>query len=47
MSSDLKVIKKPYFFKNLDRGSNTRMYFIIEWVKKATLEVSERTENVL
>ena len=44
---DPKVIEQINFTANLDRGGNTRLYFILEKVKETVFEFSQGTVKVL
>ena len=44
---DRKAIQQNNFTANLDRGRNTRIYFILEEAKETVLDFSQGTVKVL
>ena len=42
-----RAIQQTIFTPNLDRGGNTRIYFILEEAKETVLDFSQRTVKVL
>ena len=42
-----RIIQQSYFTTNLDRASNTRIFFILEKAKEAVLDFSQGTVKVL
>ena len=47
LDADPKTIQQINFTANLDRGGNTRFYFILEEAKEAVFEFSQGTGKVL
>ena len=47
LDADPKAMQQIYFTGNLDSGSQTAMYFIIEEVKETILDFSQGTVRVL
>ena len=47
LDADPKTIQQINFTANLDRGGNTRFYFILEEAKEAVFEFSQGTVKVL
>ena len=47
LGADPRAIQQINFTANLDRGENTRIYFIIEEAKETLLDFSQGTVKVL
>ena len=47
LDADPRAIQQINFTANLDRGGNTRIYFILEEAKETVLEFSQGTIKVL
>ena len=47
LDADLKAIQQINFMTNLERGANTRSYFILEEAKETVLEFSQGTVKFL
>ena len=47
LDADRRTIQQINFTTNLDRGGNTRIYFILEKAKETVLDFSQRTVKVL
>ena len=47
LGADPKAIQQINFTANLDRGGNTRIYFILEEAKETIFEFSQGTKKVL
>ena len=47
LGADPKAIQHINFTANLDRGGNTRIYFILEEAKETIFEFSQGTKKVL
>ena len=47
LDADPKAIQQINFTANLDRGGNTRIYFILEEAKETILNFSQGTVKVL
>ena len=47
LDDDLRRIQQINFTENLDRGGNTRMFFILEEAKETVLDFSQGTVRVL
>ena len=47
LDADPRAIQQINFTANLDRAGNTRIYFILEEVKKTILDFSQGTVKVL
>ena len=47
LAADPKAIQQINFTANLDRASNTRIYFILEEAKETIFEYSQGTVKVL
>ena len=47
LDADSRAIQQINFTANLDRGGNTRVYFILEEAKETILDFSQGTVKVL
>ena len=47
LNTDTKAMQQIYFTRNLERGGNTTMFFIIEEAKETILDFSQGTVIVL
>ena len=47
LDADPKAIQQINFTQNLDKGGNTRIYFILEEAKETVLDFSQGTVKVL
>ena len=47
LDADPRAIQQINFTANVDRGGNTRLYFILEEAKETVLEFSQGTVNIL
>ena len=47
LDADPRVIQQINFTANLDRGGNTRFYFILEEAEETVLDFSQGTVNFL
>ena len=47
LGADLRAIQQINFKANLDRGTNTTIYFILEEAKETVLDFSRGTVKVL
>ena len=47
LEADPRAIQQINFTANLDRGGNTRIYFILEEAKETVLDFSQGTVKVL
>ena len=47
LDADPKAIQQINFTPNLDKGGNTRIYFILEEAKETVLDFSQGTVKVL
>ena len=47
LDDDLRRIQQINFTENLDRGGNTRMFFILEEANQTVLDFSQGTVRVL
>ena len=47
LAADPRAIQRINFTTNLDRGGNTRVYFILEEAKETILDFSQGTVKVL
>ena len=47
LDADPRAIQQINFTANIDRGGNTRLYFILEEAKETVFEFSQGTVNIL
>ena len=47
LDADPRAIQQINFTANVDRGGNTRLYFILEEAKETVFEFSQGTVNIL